>query len=247
MACAWDPGSVACAWDPGSVACAWNPGSVACAWDPGSVACAWDPGSVACAWTQGQWHVHGPRVSGMCMDPGSVACAWDPGSVACAWDPGVSGMCTDPGSVACAWQQDGRECHWPLSPVCQPLPPSCSLSLNLPCPPLSPSCMRACTCIHTGTFDREAFQGPYVVQVTVTDNGVELARNGSTMVTISLMDVNDNTPVFSPGEILQPDSLSFCHTLTIPHPHILTPSHPHTLTYILSALLSFRDILTNTE
>ena len=77
------------------------------------------------------------------------------------------------------------------------------------------------TYISAGLFDREAFQGPYVVQVAVTDNGVDLARNGSTMVTISLMDVNDNTPVFSPSEVL---SLSY-HTLTVSHPHCLTPSH----------------------
>ena len=49
-------------------------------------------------------------------------------------------------------------------------------------------------------FDREAFEGPYVVQVVVADNGVGVSLSGTAEVTIYLTDVNDNDPVFQPGE-----------------------------------------------
>ena len=49
-------------------------------------------------------------------------------------------------------------------------------------------------------FDREAFEGPYVVQVVVADNGVGISLSGTAEVTVYLTDVNDNDPVFQPGE-----------------------------------------------
>lgn len=49
-----------------------------------------------------------------------------------------------------------------------------------------------------GMFDREAFEGPYVLQVTVTDNGVGMSLTGTAEVTVYLADVNDNDPIFQP-------------------------------------------------
>lgn len=57
--------------------------------------------------------------------------------------------------------------------------------------------------ILAGMFDREAFEGPYVLQVTVTDNGVGMSLTGTAEVTVYLADVNDNDPIFQPSE-LQP-------------------------------------------
>ena len=54
-----------------------------------------------------------------------------------------------------------------------------------------------------GMFDREAFEGPYVLQVTVADNGVGVSLTGTAEVTVYLADVNDNDPIFQPGQ-LQP-------------------------------------------
>ena len=52
-------------------------------------------------------------------------------------------------------------------------------------------------------FDREAFEGPYVLQVIVVDNGVDGGpRTGTTEVTVSLNDVNDNDPIFQPSKTL---------------------------------------------
>ena len=49
-------------------------------------------------------------------------------------------------------------------------------------------------------FDREAFEGPYVLQVEVADNGVGISLSATAEVTVYLTDVNDNTPIFQPGE-----------------------------------------------
>ena len=51
-----------------------------------------------------------------------------------------------------------------------------------------------------GMFDREAFEGPYVLQVIVTDNGVGGSLRGTAEVTVYLTDVNDNDPIFYPSE-----------------------------------------------
>ena len=51
-------------------------------------------------------------------------------------------------------------------------------------------------------FDREAFEGPYVLQVVVSDNGVGGSLFGTAEVTVYLTDVNDNDPIFQPSEFL---------------------------------------------
>ena len=53
--------------------------------------------------------------------------------------------------------------------------------------------------IIAGSFDREAFEGPYVLQVVAADNGVGVSLSGTAEITVYLTDINDNDPVFQPS------------------------------------------------
>ena len=50
----------------------------------------------------------------------------------------------------------------------------------------------------TGEFDREDFEGPYVLQVEASDGYL----TGTAVVTVYLTDINDNDPTFQPSELI---------------------------------------------
>lgn len=52
-------------------------------------------------------------------------------------------------------------------------------------------------------FDREAFEGPYVLQIVADDNGAGGSLMATAVVTVYINDINDNDPVFQPSEFSQ--------------------------------------------